>query len=119
MRYLRSGDWLLLAVAAGFVSWLGSRVWFGEAGDTLVVRAGGRVVAELPLARNRVATVSGPLGATAVEIHNRRARVKADPSPRQYCVKQGWIEHAGQSAICLPNQVSIEISGRAFDSLND
>lgn len=118
MSYLRSGDWLLIAVAAAFVVWLGSSVWLGEAGDTLVVRAGGRVLSELPLSRDQVAAVPGPLGTTTIEIHARRARIKADPGPRQYCVKQDWIERAGQSAICLPNQVSIEIGGRTFDSLN-
>lgn len=118
MSHLRSGDWLLLIVGAGFVFWLGSRVWFSQPGETLVVRSAGRVVSELPLARDRVAIVPGPLGTTEIEIYHLRARIRADPGPRQYCVKQGWINHAGQSAICLPNQVSIEIGGTTFDSLN-
>lgn len=118
MSYVRSGDWFILLLAGGFLLWLIVSVWFIRGGDTVIVRAGGQVVAELPLARDRLSAVRGPLGATTIEIHARRARIRADPGPRQYCVKQGWIERSGESAICLPNQVSIEIGGNAFDSLN-
>jgi hypothetical protein len=35
------------------------------------------------------------------------------------CVKQGWLTISGQTALCLPNQVSLEIRGRtsAYDTL--
>jgi hypothetical protein len=118
MPYVRNGDWLILLAASSLVIWLGLNVWFMRGGDTLIVRGGGRVVAELSLARDQTTFISGPLGATTIQIKNRRARIQADPSPRQYCVKQGWIDRAGQAAICLPNQVSIEVGGNAYDSLN-
>ena len=49
-----------------------------------------------------------------------RARVVADPGPRQYCVRQGWLVRPGEIAICAPNRVSIQIAGRtkAYDSLS-
>jgi len=55
-----------------------------------------------------------------IEIHNRRARLAEDPSPRQYCVRQGWLERSGEIAICLPNEVSVELTGgvKRYDSLN-
>jgi hypothetical protein len=45
--------------------------------------------------------------------------VAADPSPRQLCVKKGWLTLSGQAALCLPNQVSLEIRGRTptYDTL--
>ena len=62
----------------------------------------------------------GPLGQTSVEVARHRVRVLRDPGPRQLCVKQGWLSQAGQAALCLPNQVSVEITGasRIYDSLN-
>jgi hypothetical protein len=116
--YIRSGDWLILFAASSFVVWLGINVWFTRGGATLIIRGGGHVVEEVPLSRDRIAVVPGPLGITTVQIKNGRARIQADPSPRQYCVRQHWIERAGQAAICLPNQVSIEVSGSVYDSLN-
>jgi len=47
----------------------------------------------------------------------RRVRVAADPSPRQLCVRQGWIPPGG-AAVCLPNRVSVENAAAGYDTLN-
>ena len=82
--------------------------------------SGGKVVAQVDLARERTIEVPGPLGVTLIEIRPGRARVAADPGPRQYCVRQGWLTQAGAVAICAPNEVSLSLTGRAadYDSLN-
>jgi hypothetical protein len=67
-----------------------------------------------------VIEVPGPLGRTRIEVEPGRARVAADPGPRQYCVRQGWLTRAGAVAICAPNEVSLTLSGGSaqYDSLN-
>ena len=119
MTTLRLGDAAVLLAGAGLVVALAWHGWGGPRGDTAVVRAAGRVVESVPLTHPRVLTVGGPLGTTRIEIEPGRARVARDPSPRQLCVKQGWLSQAGQAALCLPNQVSLEIRGRApaYDTL--
>jgi hypothetical protein len=64
--------------------------------------------------------VPGPLGISMITIEKRKARITYDPSPRQYCVRQGWLQQAGEIAICLPNEVSVELTGseKRYDSLN-
>ncbi|MEW6591082.1 MAG: NusG domain II-containing protein [Pseudomonadota bacterium] len=116
---LRAGDAGVLAAGAAAVVALGVWAWGGPAGDTAVIRAGGEVVETLALDRTRRLSVAGPLGTTRIEIEPGRARVAADPSPRQRCVKQGWLTQAGEAALCLPNQVSLEIRGRTapYDTL--
>ena len=42
----------------------------------------------------------GPLGISIITIEKRKARISSDPSPRQYCVRQGWLQRAGEIAIC-------------------
>ena len=118
--YFRGGDWLVLLLGILFSAWLTATVWHGGAPRQVVIRAGGQVFAEARWdARPRI-SVPGPLGNSVVEIEPGRARVAADPSPRQLCVKQGWLSHAGDAALCLPNQLSVELAGavRRFDSLN-
>jgi hypothetical protein len=117
---LRPGDFatVLAAVAVSVLSALA--LWTGGAPDKAVVRAGGRVFAEVGLTRPQVIEVPGPLGATRIEVEPGRARVAADPGPRQYCVRQGWLTRAGAVAICAPNEVSLTLSGGSadYDSLN-
>nr|WP_211163118.1 NusG domain II-containing protein [Aromatoleum diolicum] len=95
-------------------------LWRGGAPDKAVVRAGGKVFAEVPLSRAQVVEVPGPLGVTRIEIEPGRARVASDPGPRQYCVRQGWLKRSGAVAICAPNQVSLSLNGGSadYDSLN-
>lgn len=44
-----------------------------------------------------------------VEIKNGKIRVKEDNSPDQIAVRTGWISEKGQSSICLPHKLAIEI----------
>lgn len=116
---LRAGDYFVLLGGAGTVTALAAAAWSGSAGDTAVIRAGGQVVHTAALTHAQHFSVAGPLGTTQVEIDAGRARIAADPSPRQLCVKQGWLTQVGQAALCLPNQVSLEIRGRTvpYDTL--
>jgi hypothetical protein len=95
-------------------------LWSGELADKAVIRSGGKIFREVSLARNQKIEVPGPLGISVIAIENRRARIASDPSPRQYCVRQGWLQQSGEIALCLPNQVSVELVGshKRYDSLN-
>ncbi|HEX7971372.1 MAG TPA: NusG domain II-containing protein [Thiobacillus sp.] len=116
---LRAGDVGVLLAGAGVVVALVAYAWGGDPGDTVVIRAAGRIVKTAALNGPQAFSVSGPLGITQIEIEPGRARVARDPSPRQLCVKQGWLTLSGQAALCLPNQVSVEIRGHAlaYDTL--
>lgn len=116
----KAGDWLTVLAGMLLVSYLFLALWGGSKGTSLIIRSGGKIVAEADLTRNRNFEISGPLGTTLVTVENHRVRVARDPSPRQYCVKQGWLSRAGEAALCLPNQVSVELTGaaRAYDSLS-
>lgn len=120
LAYFRPGDWLTLALGVLLTSWLATHLWSSAAPQKVVIRAGGQLFAEARLDKPQRIRVPGPLGESIVEIQVGRARVASDPSPRQLCVKHGWLSHAGDAALCLPNQLSVELAGavRRFDSLN-
>lgn len=70
--------------------------------------------------QNKTLKVAGTLGHAVIEIQQGKVRFKHSPCHNQYCVHQGWLTRASQTAICIPNQISIELIGAeaAFDSLN-
>lgn len=117
---LRPGDWLIVLLGALGVAGLFPLLWQDGKAERAVIRLDGRVVAEFPLAVPRRYAVQGPLGETQIEIAPGRARVLADPGPRQYCVQQGWLTRPNAIAICAPNHVSLSLSGRepSHDSIN-
>ncbi|MBB5193082.1 hypothetical protein HNQ50_003836 [Silvimonas terrae] len=120
-RLLQPGDWLTAALGATLVALLAWLAWNTDAATHVRIYQSGKLFAELDLMAHRTMQVPGPLGDTTVEIAQGRARIAADPSPRQYCVKAGWLTETGQTAICLPNRTSIELTGsraRAYDSLS-
>ncbi len=119
LSLLKPGDWITLLGAAALTTWLALALWQGGAADKAIIRSGGTVFREVSLSRDAVISVPGPLGVSKVAIHNLQARIASDPSPRQLCVHQGWLKQAGEIAICLPNQVSVELVGarRKYDSL--
>ena len=120
LSLLRPGDWLVTALAAAFCVAAFPLAWQGGVAEKAVVKRGGEVFAELELSRDRQIEVAGPLGTTTIAVFKGRVRVVSDPGQHQYCVRQGWLERAGEIAICAPNQVSVQIAGRKepYDSLS-
>lgn len=119
-QHLKAGDWLTLLLGSGCVVLLTIQLWSGGIADKAIIRSGGKVFREVPLSRDQRIEVPGPLGTSVIAIEKRRARIISDPSPRQYCVRQGWLQQSGEIAICLPNEVSIELTGsrKKYDSLS-
>lgn len=120
LQNIKPGDWLTILSGAIFTVWLAGNIWLGSAAEQAIIRSGGKIFRKLPLSHDAEVAVPGPLGYSKITIHNRQARISSDPSPRQYCVRQGWLKQAGEVAICLPNQVSLELTGNSkrYDSLS-
>ncbi|MBK9161827.1 MAG: NusG domain II-containing protein [Nitrosomonadales bacterium] len=120
LRYIRPGDWLTLALGCLCVALVTLNLWNSEPASKAIIRSSGKIFREVPLSRDQQIEVPGRLGTSVITIEQRRARISLDPSPRQYCVRQGWLQHAGEVAICLPNEVSVELAGgeKKYDSLN-
>lgn len=120
ISHIRPGDYLTMLGGMMFTIWLSLAVWSGGVADTAVIRSGGKIFCSVPLARDQQIEVPGPLGTSIISIEKGKARISSDPSPRQYCVRQGWLQQSGEIAVCLPNEVSVELTGgpKKYDSLN-
>jgi len=120
LAHIKFGDSLILLLGFLFTIWLATTFWQGGIADKAIIRSGGKIFRVVPLDQDIKISVTGPLGISIISIHNHQARIVFDPSPRQYCVRQGWLKNSGEIAICLPNEVSVELTGgqKKYDSLS-
>ena len=114
------GDWLVIVGGILAVFFMFQQFWSNEHASKLKIRQGDNVIGTYDLNQSRELHIKGPLGESIIAINNGRAHFKQSPCPGQYCVHQGWLSHAGQVAICLPNQISLQLMGAKtqYDSLN-
>ena len=115
-----AGDWLIVATSAIAIIFLFQQFWRLEQPSPLKVRLGDKVAGTYDLNQVRELKLNGPFGVSVISIHQGKVRFKQSPCSNQYCVHQGWLSHAGQVAICIPNQISIQLLGKqnSYDSLN-
>ena len=79
-------------------------------GDIVIVKVDGTVVKELPLNQDDEFTVSGFQGGiNSIIIRNGSVLASDADCPDKLCVKTGKINRAGETIVCLPHRVVIEI----------
>ena len=107
---LRKADLLLLAAALVFGAVLAAVLLLRSPGGTVQVRVAGAVTAGYPLDVDASYTITGANGGTnLLVIEDGAARIEEASCPDGVCVHTGRIRRNGQSIVCRPNQVVVEI----------
>ena len=79
---------------------------------TAVVKVDGNIVYMLPLDKNASFTVEGYQGGSnTVVIENGTVYMKDADCPDKLCEKTGKISKNGETIVCLPHRVVVEIQG--------
>lgn len=117
---MRLGDWAVILFCVLISVYLFKSLWRTEQATKVQIKYGAQVVGTYSLNQSRDIHLHGAIGETRIMISQGKVRFFSAPCTNQYCVHQGWLHHAGQSAICLPNQISIALLGKQkpFDTLN-
>jgi hypothetical protein len=119
-RKILIGDWLVMAASLVAVVFMFQIFWSFAPASKLKIRQGDKIIGTYDLNQMRELKIAGPKGESLISINQGKVRFKQSPCHNQYCVNQGWLSRAGQVAICLPNQISLQLMGvkSAYDSLN-
>ncbi len=119
-RHLLIGDWFTIISCAIIIVFLFQTLWSHEHAAKVQIRIGDKIYAAYDLNQQRDIILHGPIGDAVIHIEQGKVRFVKSPCHNQYCVHQGWLVHSGQVAICLPNQISLELIGKQkpYDSLN-
>lgn len=114
------GDWLVIVTGIVAVIFMFQQFWSVEPASKLKIRQGNQIIGTYDLNQTRELHIHGALGDSLISISQGKVRFKQSPCHNQYCVHQGWLSRAGQVAICIPNQISLQLIGArsSYDSLN-
>lgn len=110
----RKADWILWtgAVLAGILLFILLRLNASE-GTQVVVYVEGKVWEAYSLYHDTEMVITGKNGGTnRLIIEKGKARIGEASCPDKLCVHQHEISKAGESIICLPNEVVLEIESR-------
>lgn len=114
------GDWLVIIASVVAIIFMFLQFWSFEQASKLKIRQGNQIIGTYDLNQTRDLRIHGAVGDSLISISQGKVRFKQSPCNNQYCVHQGWLNRAGQVAICIPNQISLQLIGAksSYDSLN-
>lgn len=98
---------LILGIAAALYFPLAQR---GE-GREAVISVDGAEYARLPLDRDARIVVETKFGRNVVEAAGGEVFMPEADCPDKLCVRQRAIKRSGETIVCLPNRVVVEITG--------
>ena len=63
----------------------------------------------LPLDEDATVTVQSSLGTNVIEVSGGRVRCREADCSNQTCVNQGWVSGNGQTIVCLPHELTVQL----------
>lgn len=114
-------DWLIVIFAVALLPFLYAVYWGNNTpGDRMQVLVNGKEVVTASLATDREYTIAGALGDSRIKVQDGQVRFMESPCTNKLCVHTGWLRHGGEFAACLPNRVSLAVTGlnNRFDTIN-
>lgn len=117
---MKKNDFLLiicvLVLAGGVFLW---NNWIGgQAGGKVVAYVDGETYATYDLHESASYVVDTKRGQNIFVVEDGKVKMKEADCPDGLCVKQGAISKTGETIVCLPNRVVIEIEGGQENDLD-
>ncbi|MBO4992439.1 MAG: NusG domain II-containing protein [Firmicutes bacterium] len=83
--------------------------WTAEAGASVIVRVDGQITEEISLNKTGVYSLNG--GTNILHIEGGEAWLSEADCPDKLCVHQGKIHRTGEVITCLPNKLTVTVTG--------
>lgn len=120
---MKKGDWVLILLvgALALSGWAVTKLFLGSADErTVTIKSEGKVTTELQIDATTSAsyTVENQYGTNVIWVREGIVEMHEASCKNQLCVHAGPIEQPGQSIVCLPNRVVVEIQGKREDGVD-
>lgn len=97
---------VVLIVGVGLIAFMPK----GE-GKTAVIRVDGKEYKQIDLTNKSRQEIS--VNGVVIISENGEIYVSDSTCPDKICVRAGHLKNEGQSAVCAPNRVSVEVTGKS------
>ena len=126
MRIIKKMDIVIIAVLI-LLSFTPHLIFFktsqkGSKNNYAIIKVDGKIHKKIDLSNvknNEEVNLNLPNGKNTLLIKNNNIEMKSANCNDALCVKQGNISKVGQTIICLPHKLIIEIKGDELDSKDD
>lgn len=107
MTALKKGDIIIIiSVALALVISIAGLIIFSQQGSTVTIKQNNEIVYSESIGKDNTVTLDG----NTVIIEDGFVYMLNASCKNQVCVNTGKISKKGESIICLPNKVTVEIS---------
>ncbi|MDR2465140.1 MAG: NusG domain II-containing protein [Streptococcaceae bacterium] len=74
------------------------------------LRVNGKIIKDFPLSKNtEYVYIEKDGDENVIEVKNNRIRIARANCPDQVCVRRGWISKGGETIVCLPHKLVLEV----------
>lgn len=113
MKIIRKADIylflaLMLAAVLLFIIPVLSRK---QSAGQVVIRCDGEIYGTYDIQEDQKITIQNGYNENIVMIQDGKVWMESASCKNQICVQEGMIERPGQTIVCLPNRVTVEITG--------
>ncbi len=112
MPQIKAGDKIIIGalLLVSAVLFVLSLIPGGSAAEAVVTVAG-REEIRLPLGEDTVYTVSSSDALNVIRIEGGEVFMESASCPDGHCMAQGRISRTGEVIVCLPNRVTVTVTG--------
>lgn len=108
---MKKKDFLIAAVVLLLAGALALVFHFtgGDPGGSVQVKVDGKVVGTYALAEEQTVPFDTKYGHNQLTIEDGKARMTESDCPDHYCEDQGSISRSGETIVCLPHRLVVEV----------
>lgn len=85
--------------------------YFVSKGQQVSIYVNNKEMYRLSLFQDKTICIQGIIGVTVIQIERGEIWVEKAPCPYQICKNRGKISRSGETIICIPNRILIQIGG--------
>lgn len=107
-------DFILIGVllATSLIAFVVIQYLIKKPGDKVIIKVDGEIVKELSLSEDTKFTVHGHKGGyNEIIIEYGYVKIDSADCPDELCVHTGTIDKSGETIVCLPHRVVVEVTG--------